>query len=521
MRRIPVFSFSYSVTRQYPYKWFTPTAIAGGIILTILFSAINFFSNAYNMVAITTDNPYLTESKRWSGRVPGIFTSKIQPKCEDAIIPLGSSIHTNQSAFSYQLNSVTDYASLAYRYQWIESCGFERIVIDFTTNNGRQADSIDRSAWSVAVSADLQCIIPTPTFHDDLVNVDLGVRYEALRWSDEPGVSSISFEPENPALIWAETLLLGFWAETVSAITDQTAQPMGTYDSSSSGFNLSSGYVIFQIDPVSGMFIWGPDGNADIRNVSFFTAGQYAFFDNDLNGHRGNWSCGLVNCLDTVIADASWPDVLAPVNRLAKAMFSAVNADLNQYFVWDGGQTFQSFSTSMITTSENLDYWTANLTDIWNASTLSDKDSLLVDPNDAKAQLRMAQYNGTSTVAFAPTIISTTYICQVPQLKSGFNIFISILVADLVLLRVAWTLYNFVVCYFLKDRHTDSNICLGCLERGQNDDTGTEERVSIDAGEDNSLHGEVIELDDYGSNLEEQADGQSSQNLLTRKPVGG
>lgn len=101
-------SFGYSVTRQYPYEWFTPTAVIGGIVLTVLFSAINFFSNAYNMISITTNNPDVVETSHWSGKVPGSLTSKIQPICEDAIIPIGSSVNTNQTALAYQLVRVQD-----------------------------------------------------------------------------------------------------------------------------------------------------------------------------------------------------------------------------------------------------------------------------------------------------------------------------------------------------------------------------------------------------------------------------
>lgn len=45
------------------------------------------------------------------------------------------------------------------------------------------------------------------------------------------------------------------------------------------------------------------------------------------------------------------------------------------------------------------------------------------------------------------------------------NVLVSILVADLVFLRAAWSLYNLIVGYFLKSRHPDANICDDCLAR--------------------------------------------------------
>jgi len=146
------------------------------------------------------------------------------------------------------------------------------------------------------------------------------------------------------------------------------------------------------------------------------------------------------------------------------------------------------------------------------------KDSLL-----EIHQLAMVQYNQTNPEhlpSFTNSTISEVYTCQVPRLKSGFNIFISILVADLVLLRVVWTLYNYVVCYFLKDRHPDSNLCVGCAEHYQDGDAETGELVIVDTGEDTGYHGQDIEMGDIGRDLEEQTDQQSLQKLLTRKPVG-
>ncbi|CAD0043380.1 unnamed protein product [Aureobasidium pullulans] len=118
-------SFCYSITRPYPYKWFTPVAVVGGIVLAALFSFINFYSNAYNMITITTNNPDIVEANRWS-HIPGSLTSRIHPKCEDAIIPVGSTFNTNQTALSYQLSKA---------YKGNSRCSRRHFYEDFITNN--------------------------------------------------------------------------------------------------------------------------------------------------------------------------------------------------------------------------------------------------------------------------------------------------------------------------------------------------------------------------------------------------
>ncbi|KAI4848699.1 hypothetical protein E4T44_03787 [Aureobasidium sp. EXF-8845] len=480
-------SFSYSITRPYPFRWFTPTAVAGGIILAALFSAINFFSNAYNMITITTNDPDIVEANHWSGRVPGTLTSKIQPTCEDAIIPVGSNINTNQTVFSYQLVRVQDHPALAYHNKPLKSCEVTQILIDFQTNNGRQAALIDRSAWGATVNADITC---------------LRARYDPLSWTAEPGVSGfIRVNASTPGFLWAETLLLGFWTETVTAIMHQTVR-LNASDTAFSQFNLSSGYVTFERPML------------DIKNASFFNQGQYAFFDDESKGFRGDFSSQANRPFGSLITNASWPNIWAPADRLAKAMFSTITADLGQtstvYISADGTPT----DMSMITTPDRLHHWTENLTQIWDASTISNKISLL-----GYGWMQLTQYQPSKyPVTFSPSTISATYTCQVPRLKSGANIFISVLVADLVLLRAAWTLYNYLVDWFLKTRHSDANLCLGCVQRNRDDGSEDRQHVIVGADKDIGSRARNIALQDLERNRKAD-DEQSLQKLLTRKPV--
>jgi hypothetical protein len=497
--------FSYSITRQYPYRWFTPTAVVGGIALAAVFSTINFFSNAYNMVTVTTFNPDIVEANRWSGHVPNALTSRIQPRCENTTILVGSSISTNQTALSYRLVRVQDYPALAYDNKQLDTCWVTQISIAFDTNNGRSAALIDRSGWGVTVNADAICLVPGD---DAGTQMNLAARYDPLLGSDEPGVGVFkAVYYINPGLLWAQTLLLGFWAETVTAITEQTLQQADDTDSALPQFNLSSGYITLERPKY------------DIRDKPFYSKGQYAFFDSNSDVYKGNFSSTNKTSYEDLITDAPWPNIWAPTDRLAKAMFSAISADLGQLYRWydDGGQETSLYST-MISNSDHLYHWTENLTQIWNASNVLYKDDLL------GARLEMVPYTyitGDYPLGFSNSTIFAIYTCQVPHLKSGFNIFISILVADLVLLRVAWTLYNFIVTYLLNSRHPDANLCLGCLESGRNGDTGTGKHISIDADEDTGYHGRVIELDDFGMDRKEWSNPSSSQKLLNRKPVGG
>ena len=39
--------FSYSLSRPYPYRWFTPVVFLGGTIALVLFSLLNYVSNGF------------------------------------------------------------------------------------------------------------------------------------------------------------------------------------------------------------------------------------------------------------------------------------------------------------------------------------------------------------------------------------------------------------------------------------------------------------------------------------------
>lgn len=494
-------SFSYSITRQYPYKWFTPTAVVGGIVLTVLFSAINFFSNAYNMIIITTNNPDVVEANHWSGKVPGSLTSKIQPKCEDAIIPIGSTVNTNQTALSYQLVRVQDNPGLTYHNKPLRDCDVTQILIDFQTENGRQAALMDRSGWGVTVSADITCSIPNK--QDPYKTLDLRARYDPLSSSAAPGVSTlIRVNASTPAFLWSETLLLAFWTETVTAITTQTSQYSDT-EAMVPRYNLSSGYLAFKRP------------HTDIKSPSFFLAGQYAFFSANATQKalKGSFNSQQNTSYETLTTagNVTWPNIWTPADRLAKAMFSALSADLGQndriIIAADGSPT----DWSMVTTPDSLHYWTQNLTQIWEASTIADKKSLL-----GYGWMQIEQYTNTDAKAlvFTPSVLAATYTCSVPRIKSGANVFISVLIADLVLLRAAWSLYNYLVEYFVKTRCVDANLCLGCVQQRREDEAGGDGHFVSDTNKTNGSIAEQVELNSLRKGGETQDRQQSMQGLL-------
>lgn len=58
--------FRYNLSRRFPFGWFTYAVVFGGLLLLVLFSAVNFSANAYELKVVYTNDPSstLTESDR-------------------------------------------------------------------------------------------------------------------------------------------------------------------------------------------------------------------------------------------------------------------------------------------------------------------------------------------------------------------------------------------------------------------------------------------------------------------------
>lgn len=54
--------FSYSISKPYPFRWFTPVVLVGGVILAVLLSLINLSANGYYLKPLYTSDPNGTEA---------------------------------------------------------------------------------------------------------------------------------------------------------------------------------------------------------------------------------------------------------------------------------------------------------------------------------------------------------------------------------------------------------------------------------------------------------------------------
>ncbi|KAG9514337.1 hypothetical protein KCV07_g8224, partial [Aureobasidium melanogenum] len=478
------------------------------------------------MVSVTTDQPHDIEAGPYTGSYAHFFASKIQPTCDDAILAVGSTFRTNQSLFEYQVASSEDAGppALTYHNEPIDNCHAYHVMLDFSTWYGRPANQINISAWGLGVTVDLKCFVK---FYSHSVDKEFSLQVQIDPIKDAftnqtiPKPTWMISPTAGHASKWAQVLMLVFWKETIAAMMNQTATVKES-ENAVPQHNLTHGYV--QLDRRSGR--WG-----SMQDDHYFEKASWVFFDAAKN-ERYVGSIGALNETDypdlnieSYAHSSTWPLIWSPVDRLAKAVLSAVYVELGLH---------SEPQTSMVSDADTLRYWSANL------STIAEQNPIYLGISNMGADVNVTNYDAQQQLPIGSeyqlgtlpdlagdgssrAVINTTYVCQQPQIKPPFNVFISILVADLVFLQTAWSLYNLVVGYFLKSRHPDANICDECLARKTADEVVKQE------GEDGTAHGDkmpgvgehTIELDYLGppSPSARRDDQSSAQSLLTHRHV--
>jgi hypothetical protein len=246
----------------------------------------------------------------------------------------------------------------------------------------------------------------------------------------------------------------------------------------------------------------------DIKDESFFDHVEWVFLDQS----RGQKYTGLSGDegLVGLVGNKSWPNVWSEVDRLGKAMMSANYLDLGQWKL--------PSKTNMLSSPESLQFWTANFSKFAEQNSkwlpwFTNEELPLLNYDDA-------QNNDDPASGFLNTtasVIVTAYMCQEPMLKSWANVLVSILVADLVFLRAAWSLYNLIVGYFLKSRHPDANICEDCLARKKEEYSLAKQPTTTNTIASTDISEQDIEMKHFPAQRPSAGQYESTQSLLTHR----
>ncbi|PSN68544.1 hypothetical protein BS50DRAFT_674934 [Corynespora cassiicola Philippines] len=489
--------FSYSITRPYPFRWLTPTIFVVGILASILFSFINFATSGYNMITITTPDPNttianVTNFQNW----PSFLTSKIRPTCEPKALTVNGDYYTNNTILSYRLLSITHdketngitYADTPYLNNPLTDCSILEVSYHYKRNE--QIDHI----WTVDLVAYVTCAINGDAGRDW---INMSTTYGAS--TEMHGFGFYNSNPEKKASFW--------WGESI--------------------LNWHQKKVIFDTFSFSEEVME--------NDKDFFTkTGIVKFFPlpriTEVDQYKSNtsWLVDITNCyvlplpklpLTWVIWECKG-DVEYPQNMLheygldsdmaAKVFHSIVMADLGQS------------SLNILNNPELLEYFTKDYDPFFDfiGSSLG-----LWMPSLAKEPY-MAANASQWDLHISPSVLATTYLCQVPQLKSTGTLIFSVLIANLVLLQALWKIFILCTDFFVTRKHPEMNSCLGC----QMNNITTESNIELGEynclGQENTTEGPAnmrtesvaneIKIEERDRLVQEQSGNKDSREELLR-----
>jgi hypothetical protein len=97
--------FSYPLTRQYPFRWFTYIAFIGGAICTVLFSFVALAADGYNLdLEYTLDLDATLNASYWFDKPPFSWISKTNVSCQPALLTTGNTYFTSNLGLTYELD---------------------------------------------------------------------------------------------------------------------------------------------------------------------------------------------------------------------------------------------------------------------------------------------------------------------------------------------------------------------------------------------------------------------------------
>ncbi|KAF8850759.1 hypothetical protein BDZ45DRAFT_184966 [Acephala macrosclerotiorum] len=421
--------FSYSLTRPYPFPWFTWVVVIGGIISTVFFSALNLAANGYLLKTIYTTNPNATlEASHWYDKAPWSWTSRLSAGCEAQNLAIGTPFFTTNLGLSYSFNRVyqtapdgttKDYPAVPYLNNTLENCSVSQIY----SNMQRKDRSTASGAWwswgRTTSTATVLCTLygaskpMTGEFKTTFITNPTG-----------PDFSDIYVRLDNQTAAsqwWGAQLLNSYYGALTAQMATQ-APANGTYD--------------------NGAITLTPGNSHDITSLDFF---NFTFnFQSNTGGlyFPGTWEIQPISAW----VNGPGPDIGLEVDGFAKSFYSAVLVDL--------GQTTGPNALTNATALQHLLRQENNTMFLpWEST------NILGQPTDKAYELFS---NHIGPLGTTPATIYQQYACSVPEQKSPGSLFISILIADLVFLQALFQLLHLGVTYWGSMRDQSWNYCPGC-----------------------------------------------------------
>ncbi|KAK1700904.1 hypothetical protein BDP55DRAFT_538006 [Colletotrichum godetiae] len=448
--------FSYPISKPYPFRWFTPVVLVGGVILTVFLSLVNLSANGYYLKPLYTSDPNGTEAysnAQWYRKPPFNWRSDVRAECQPRLLTIGDSFFTSNLGFRYIIKAISDsrtnsLSSLNYKNNTLESCSPKSIALKLKKSDTAvpPAASWWLSYGKSTMMATVDCTIVTD---DGIVTITLVT--EEASGGDHDYSYVIEDDYRTHASVWWGTRLLNaYWSGVMTVAANMT----NIYG--------SKNYVVR-----SGL-TYTPKPSEDIYTDKFF----------DLYWWLANADSSILNKnMDKSLKDynSDWygsPSLTEGLHS-AKILFSLLSLDLGNcpapnLLLDDRGLRYTILAPDdynrdpgRILNGSKSQIYGSDRYNMIPAPGSNDTNSGLVKLRDSydKFQPMMGPLGCKNA-----TIVSQ-YLCSVPQQKNGGVMLFSILLADLLFLQAAWKILTWIADGLVSRGSTEAMTCQGCQAR--------------------------------------------------------
>ncbi|KAI5368015.1 hypothetical protein Slin15195_G031490 [Septoria linicola] len=452
--------FEYPLSRPFPSPVFTWIILTGGLVLAILFSFVAVASNAYELQSIYTTDPNITESnKRWFQKQPFSWLSRMETKCQPALITVGSQYLTSSRGFVHTLDSLrrgdyntNDYevlSSTAYKNVTLRDCEVSEIVISLTRrDNSHQAKNF--WAWGATTArATTSCTIQSA---GQAVFANFGV--ELLPVEQAPRIIE-SF------LIQNATGNVNMWYGIQIA--------MSWYGLIATGM----GWSVPESQVGSS---WGAGSVTLTRNANESDYKKRTFFSADITISNDAGGLSYMHAQDgprnNTVQDWSdqWdegryklPNISISVDAFGKSFYSLLLSDFGV-----------SNNSNAISTTDGIKYLQSIVDTDLSGATDGDNKGTIVQRYKADQRPETPRLNTP-----AQTTLFAQYLCSAPRSKGGVSIFFGVLLADIVFLSACWSIFVWIATTYVVPRlPSPGNTCQNYLAGAGSSNAVTSDRTA-------------------------------------------
>ncbi|KAF5980121.1 hypothetical protein FBULB1_5365 [Fusarium bulbicola] len=391
------------------------------------------------------------------------LTANTRSLCATTAIPIGTEFYTNNTALKYTVTKIWrgDYpkepdallGSLPYLNNPFQSCAVNGITIEFEGID-RSASQIALQQWGAKLRASLSCEVDTS---GGTTTVNMTTTYDVNGIDNDVSTAFPGRNDTAKASLWWGESLLAWYSIALTNDMHVANEKFFRGENDTDVPPIYKGHISFTKRKTVVPSV------QDIKALDFFQVSCFfvPFSDNGVSPNVYYCSREKMKNAHLIekLSKADDSDQLMPLpgiwisaDSLAKAFYFTILADLGQI---DSGPNVQD-NIELLTHSTKKYEAIRNRTPIWG-------DDLRVNTTEGLAHRAFTSKDTSrKNLRIERSVVSTTFLCQIPRLKSRPTLVVSVIINTIVILSALWRLYQFLIDAILSKNDTEMMNCAGC-----------------------------------------------------------